>query len=388
MQGAWGPCITGHSVMIHDRGGYRRQAQLVEVQMVRWERTLSDISGATVVISGRACEAQAEVLTGVDADRHELVLFRGGVRVWEGPIRQVSWFADRCEIVARDVITYLDATPLSKPWPNSDGGGPTLMTERIEEIIEYELTTPYDMTVGTGGAAHVVTVDRWETIDTPANIITDLEVRPSSTLLTRSDTDAFQMSVREHLHNLAEGGLDYTAIGRKVLIWDSAESIGRTRTLTEADFYGEPVVYESGTDYASIVHISAERQEEETEPAVGNAGEVDPYYGPWTKIVSLSSEDGSNDPTQDELNTQAQRNWRTASAIPLEIDVPSSTGIRLDDTLGINDLVPGAEVPVIATLNLRPVSQLQRITRVAVEETPDGESVAMSLDPAGEVGVL
>ena len=44
------------------------------------------------------------------------------------------------------------------------------------------------------------------------------------------------MTVGEHLRNLAEGGLDFTVIGRRLLIWDSATSIGRTRQLTDADF--------------------------------------------------------------------------------------------------------------------------------------------------------
>lgn len=375
-------CISRHRIMIHDRGAIRRILQIVDVTSVKWGRTLSGVGVSKVIIAGAACSRQADVLRKIDVNRHEMVVFRGNVRVWEGPIKQVSWLSNRVEIASRDVFDYVNSTPLSKRWPNADGGGSSLMTTRVSQIMNYELTTPYNMTVGTGGAATVVAVPRWETIDTPANILPFLDIRPSTTLLTRSDTSAFEMSVGAHIDNLADGGLDYTAIGRKILFWDSDESIGKTRTLTEADFYGEVQVYENGVDYASVSHVSA--TQDAATPAIGNAGGSDPYYGPWTKITPRADEEGSDDPTQDELNTQARRNWRSSSQIPLEVVVPQGVGIRLNNTLQINDLIPGVQMPVIAMLNLRRISQMQRLVSVDVEETAAGETVSVSLQPFGE----
>lgn len=141
---------------------------------------------------------------------------------------------------------------------------------------------------------------RWENLDAPANILPHLDIRRSETLYTRSDTKAMQMSVGEHLSNLAEGGLDYIAVGRRLVIWDSATSLGRTRRLTDADFVGDLLVSADGTDYAAIGHVSASRPDEEpvtpepgVVPGVGNAGGVDDFYGPWTRITSLDQEEGA-----------------------------------------------------------------------------------------------
>lgn len=389
--GAFGEaCVSLHSVMIYDRGGMNRLDQLVDVAEVEWVRERDQVTGARVVLSGRACRAQAPFLTSVAAMRHELVIFRGNDRVWEGPILEVRWFANRVELVAHDVFEYVNWSPLTKDWPNSDGGGPAYMTERAQQILEHELSTPYLMDIGAGP----VTVPRWEGIDPPANVLPHLDVRQSlgsSGILTRSSTLAFEMTVGEHLRNLAEGGLDYTVIGRQLLVWDSARSIGRTRPVTDSDFYGDLQVIASGTDYGAIAHVSASRDESGEGPplplAVGNAGGVDDFYGVWTRLVSLASEEGSDTPNQLALNSQARRQLVGRSPVPTVILIPDG-GLRLSHDLRINDLIPGVTIPVRATLNLRPVSQDQRLDKIVVTETPEGETVKISLSPAGALEAI
>lgn len=395
-------CISLHRVMIHDRGGVRKLDQLLDVAEVEYTRERDEVTGARVVVAGRSCIGQRAFLLQIAAMRHEVVIYRGSERVWEGPILEVRWFANRVELVAHDVIEYVDWTPLSKDWPNADGGGQTYMTERIRDILTYELTTPYDADVGSGGVPDVISIPRWENFGTapwdletwgpPINVLPHLDVRASTGpqgILTRSSTLAFEMMVGEHLRNLAEGGLDFTAVGRRILIWDSAMSIGRTRQLTDADFYGELVVIASGTEYAAVGHISAQRDEEEDAgpavPSVGNAGAPDPFYGVWTRLASLASEEGSDTPSQMALNSQARRQLVGRNPVPTEIVVPQGSGLRLSHDLRINELVPGVIMPVRATFNLRPVSQDQRLDKVTVKEVPGSETVQVSLSPAGSL---
>jgi hypothetical protein len=376
--------------MIFDRGGVRRLWQLVDVSEVRWNRVLDNQSTADLSIVGEACVAQGEVLSQLEPRRHELVLFRNGERVWEGPIIQVAWFRDRATILAHDVTEYLKYTALSKAWPNEDGGGPPLMLDRVAEIIPYELTTPYVMSVGTGSAVHDVTVPRWENIDPPANVLPHIEFR-TGTGLTRSVTEPFEMTLFEHIKNLARGGMDFTTIGRKIIFWDRAETIGRTRTLTDNDFYGDIEVYAAGSDHYSVAHVSASppvAEEGEPEPptsAVGNAGGENDYYGVWTHVTTSQSEEGADTPTQEELNSQAGRELVGRTPVPVEIRVPSGGGIKPSFDLTIADLVPGVEVPVLATLNLRRVSQMQRIEKVQVTEGADREEVGVTMVPYGDV---
>jgi hypothetical protein len=384
--------------MIHDRGGERRKYQLVDLDSVSWGRIRSKKSQATVTLSGRACAAQASIIDDVSraARRYEMVIFRGEDRVWEGPIIQARTRRDTATFIANDIKEYLDHTAMSIDWPNADAGGFPLMTDRIEAIINYELSTPYEMRVSTGGAAHVVTVPRWEFVDPPANVLPHLDVRFSDSLLTRSTVVAFQMMVGEHLDNLSEGGLDYTTVGRTLLIWDSATSIGQTRKLTDADFYGDIEVVSAGSEHASIGHISATRPTESADNplpppdpgvvfGVGNAGGENDYYGVWTTIHTLEQEEGSGDPSQDELNSQAQRRIVGRTPVPVELIIPDGAGLRLSHDLGINQLVPGVMMPVAATLNLRPVQQDQRLDSLRVNETAAGEAIQVTLVSAGDV---
>lgn len=398
-------CISLHRVMIHDRGGVRKIDALLDVGSVEYARERDQVTGATIVVAGRSCIGQSSFLLQIAAMRHEVVIYRGAERVWEGPILEVRWLRDRVEIVAHDVGEYVDWTPLTKDWPNEDGGGQRYMTERIREILAYELATPYEMEVTVSGVPNVVDVPRWENLGSapwdlatwgpPINVQPFMDIRASvgpQGILTRSSTLAFEMTVGEHLRNLAEGGLDFTVVGRRIIIWDSAVSIGQTRALTDADFYGELQVIASGTEHAAVAHISAQRDEavdgedpdpEPVSPSVGNAGGPDPYYGVWTRLVSLSSEEGNDTPNQLELNSQARRQLVGRNPVPTEIVIPEGGGLRLSHDLRINELVPGVIMPVRATLNLRPVSQDQRLEKLTVKETPGLETVQVTLSPAG-----
>lgn len=387
-------CISKHTVLIHDRGGVNRVHQLVDVSHIRWTRLEDATSVCEFVLAGQACGAQAGIINDCaeGARRYEVVIYRGEERVWEGPLLQVVTTRSTASFLANDVKRYLDETPLSIDWPTPSALYP--MTTRIADILDYELTQEYDMRVGTGGAAHLVEVPRWEQIVPPVNIFPFIDVRPSATLYTRSDTLAFQMMVGEHLDNLADGKLSYTVVGRKLIVWDSAEAIGRTRTLTDADFTGDISVISAGSEHFSVGHVSAQRPEPADPPVapppgvipgVGNAGGVNDYYGVWTTINSLDQEEGADTPSQDELNSQAQRAIVGRTPVPTEIRVPDGASLILSHDLGINELVPGTIMPILADLNIRRVAQDQRLTAVTVTETATGETIAVNLISAGDV---
>lgn len=403
-------CVKGHRVMFHERGGGARAETLVDLTSVSYTRPRSATGDSTVVLQGRACRAQADILQRIakGAKRFEMVVFRGKTRAFEGPIEQVDTGQETATIFAKDVTHYFNGTPLSRDWPYETGeqknpldpDSPWLMTERARTIIEYELQTAYDMRIRTGGAATLVSVPRWEAVSPPIDVLTHLDIRRSETLYTRSDTKAFQMLLGEHLQNLAQSGLDFAVIGRRVIIWDSAEPIGITRRVTDADFTGELRVISAGSEHASVAHVSATRPDPEAvevggvpviipEPGVvlgvGNAGGADPFYGVWTKIASLNQEEGSGQTTQDELNSQASRMLTGLTPVPSTIKVPEGATLKLSKGLGINDLIPGVIIPVTTALNIRPVSQDQRLEKVVVTETAQGEVISVTMTSAGDL---
>jgi len=377
-------CVAGHVAAIYDSGGATRIGPLVDLNTVGWNRARNTVTDGEVLLTGRACEGQRDIIRKIQPRRHELVLFRGDERVWEGPIVQVSSYSNSARIIAKDVGEYLRGTALTKDWPNPDNGGPPLMTDRIAAIIDWELTEPYTMTVGTGGATHDIVVQRWENLDPPVNILPFLEVRAGQ-VLTRSATEAFQLSLGEHLANLSRSGIDIAAVGRKILVWDSATSLGRTRQLTESDFYGDPEVIQSGADFTAIWHVSPQQEGEEgAAPGVGNAGKVDDYYGAWTTIHTADNEEGdTGSVTQDALNSQAQRGLVGRNPVPIELRMPGDAGLRLSHDLTIQMLVPGVEMPLLARLNLHELSQMQVLDKMKVTETAAGENISVTLVPSG-----
>lgn len=257
------------------------------------------------------------------------------------------------------------------------------MGDRIEEIIVHELTEPYSLpTFESPGSTK--TFLRWEQLDPPINLLEFFEVRAGG-VLTRSETDPFEMTVGEHLLNLAESGLDFTFIGRKLLIWDSAESIGETRRMTISDFDGKPVVYSSGQDLRVVQHVVAGVDEDEdlnTLEFVGTSGEVDPYYGAWTHIHTREDED-SDAPSQDALNSQARRLAYGLNPVPEDLIVPNSASFQLDETLQIRHLVAGVDIPLLAEVNGRQMNRLQRLKSIQVEETAKGEKITGNLVSVG-----
>lgn len=370
-------CQAGHRAYIMDRGGTRRIGELVDITQVNWDRRRDETSEGGVFIQGGACSRQARTLEMIEPQRHELVLFRGSERVWEGPIGRVGWHSNWVEVAAKDVTAYPFARPLSKVWDNTfEGAGATEVVTRLEEIFDYEMTTPATFLADDG--VTLVTMPAWEALDPPANVLPHMVFHHFvNEARTAAATTPFQMTVGEHLDNYAQsGGIDYTTVGRAIHVWDVSRSIGQTRTLTEADFYGEVIVTAYGADFASYAFTVSQ------DGRYGGAGANSDYYGPWARMFTVYDEDESRVPSQADLNSQAKRNLTGRNPVPVEVRVPDGSGVRLSAGLGINDLVPGVRVPLRATLNARRLSQTQKIDVVKVQETADGETIQLTLLPA------
>lgn len=351
-------CVSGHTAFIYDRGGQRRISQVMDLSQVRWTRRRDEPSEAMIRVEGSACSRQAEMLSEIEPKRHEMVIFRGDERVWEGPVWRASWGADQVEIHAKDVTAYLFGTPLSREYSNTYPAVDTV-TGRIGAIIQEEMQA-------------------WEALSPPANVLPYLTVHHFvNEANTAMRTKPFEMTVGEHLDSLAQRqGIDYTTIGRAIHIWDTSRSLGRTRTLTEADFFGEIIITAYGADHTEVSYVVTE------DGSFGSAGSPSAYYGPWTKIFTVYNEDGTDQPTQAELDSQAQRNLSGRTPVPVEVRVPDNSSIRLSHDLTLDHLVCGVQVPLRATLNARQLDQLQKIDLVTVTETSSGENVQITLSPA------
>jgi hypothetical protein len=373
-----GQCVEQHSVYIFDRGGMLRIAQLLDVSSITWRRDRDGVSEADVRIEGSACSAQAKILAAIEPMRSEMVIFRGNERVWEGPVWRVGWHSTWVEVNAHDVAQYLFGTPLSKAYDNryradhdADGNPthiytqPTEVLNRIKNILDYEM-------------------DVWEALSPPINVMPHVVYHHSAgEPKTTSYTKPYEMTVGEHIAHLAHySGIDYTTVGRAIHFWDVDQHLGQTRALTDNDFFSEVIITAYGADLTTRAIVISE------DGAYGDAIGTTPgeiagraYYGPWTSIHTSFNENGTDAPTQGELDSQAQRALAGRNPVPVEVRVPDGSGIRLNETLTIHDMVPGTKMPVLATLNARQMSQMQKLDFLVVTETPDGETIQVTLTP-------
>lgn len=366
------PRSPGHTVYLNDRGGRQRIGELKSPTFTRYNRIRDDQSLATVQISGTAIEANAALLEQLAVGRHELCIFRGRERVWEGPITLAQWKKDSVELRAHDVTHYLNRTVMKSAYSNAY---PALdfVVARIAGIIANELGVK-------------------EALDPPINVLPYMRtyVQEGDARTSRT-TFAAEATVWQHLDDLAaKAGLDYTVIGRALHIWDTSRpALGRLRKLTEADFLGEVYIAAYGMEVATQTFVS------DGQGNFGRAGGIDDFYGEIDLLAQAYDENGNAvdqqdlDPSNDtipiaEMEDQATRNLKGRNPTPLGLKIPDGSALRTDRGINLDVLIPGVIIPVSATLAGRTIDQNMKLKEVRVEQTADGEAVAVVLTPASE----
>ncbi len=352
-----------HHAFVADRGG-RIIANLTDVVLFRWDRVRDDISEAIVLVSAPS-PACSKILGDLRAGRHELVIYRGPRRVWEGPITHIEYTRTSVKISARDVMHYvyktIEHSGYDNSYPNID-----YVTNRMEKILRAELV-------------------RKESLDPPINVLPHLEMRTNEgTARTSKKTVPYQMTVWEDIDGMAaRSGLDYSVIGRRIYANDVHDVIGRTQLMTDADFHADVIVTEYGSELATFSAVTT------SENAVSVVGGIDPYYGEW-ELLNTAYGEGEDHPTAESreptavvLREQASRNLSNRNPTPVVVRVPDSATINPTTTaLTMDDFVPGIRVPVRAGFTHRQVIQEQKLDKVRFEEDRNGEKISITLSPA------
>src|SRR6478735_578255 len=356
-----------HTAAIYDRGGRQRIGVITPLTSVEWTRQRDDMSSATIFTSQPTWDC-LKMLETVSTLRQELVIFRGTERVWEGPITRIAYYAHQVEIEARDVFMYAHRTVMHAAYDNG-----------------FYSATGIDSVVGRAEAILTGELVRKELLSPPINVLPYVQTFVGATpARTAKTTAAYQKYVYEEIDELAaRSGLDYTVVGRAIILFDRHVEFSRTPTVTEQDFIGEVIVTEYGMEGGTIAYVT------DGTGRWGQAGvAVDPYYGEWELLDTAYQEtDGPNvvPPTDSELASQAQRNISGRNPPPVVVRVPDGSRLNPNGVLSMSHLVPGIRVPLVATLTARKFSQMQKLDRVNVsEEAGQEESITITLSPASE----
>jgi hypothetical protein len=370
---------------VYRRGGQIPVGELTGISKLQWDRRRDDTSEIDIVIDNFD-ESLKTLLAQLHTWAYEIVIWRDGPdgleRVAEGPITLLDDRYDTWEIQAKDVTAYLSRRVLRQGY--ADG---------------YQI-------VGNTQVGLRTVVERAELDVINGLAYDDPNVIPYLTAL-KNDGDARQSRnvpdhsrmVLEDIDDLASNaGLDYTTVGRRIILWDTHRMIGRLPEMRNSDFMSPPRITEYGaqacnyyavTDGSGVYGTATRGLDSNGQPI---------FYG-WLEMLAsaygtdpdevadaslLTSE--AREALANTFSEQAQRNIAHRWPAPKQVKVAENTRLNPEINLSINQLVPGVWIPVRAKSRVLEIAQWQKLDRVTVVQTEDGEEITVSMAPAPNNG--
>lgn len=315
---------SSHTYVVRDRSGARVSAAGVLTQ-VEWNRVLDDVSTARVVVAGGAdCCGD---LSGLRTWRQSLDIYRGDAFVWSGPISNIEWTTDGVTIDAVDIIGLLDRRV---PHQDFTFEG-TDLNEIARQLIEDGLA-PDD-------PGHSVTVIA------PAGVTGGREY----------DTGVGQTA--DHLRDLADTGMDFTAVGNNIVLMPDGfcDVVGR---LSDADLPDGLIVTEDGAALATKWYVAGASAD-----ILGVAGGKDAYYGLLERYVEQTSIT-----TTESAQESAEAKVKASSVAPVFIDTQQVT-LSPTAPVAVSSLVPGWCLDITSNGTCRTITQRLKMVGVKVTET-------------------
>lgn len=360
-------CITEHHVEIFDRGGKVRRGELSNIGKLTWNRVRDDTSQATVTISQANCKGQESTLEKIRSNRHEIVIYRGDGRSWEGPCTLREDGLGNYVITAKDISWYGQRLVLSAAYSNA-APNTTTATQRAINIITAEFTRKDTVEAAVGLPS--------------VNVIPYLvrHVMAGEAGYAGS-TLPYTAYVTDHIKTLAQNnGIDFVVVGRAWHFWDTSFGLTQTPLATQNDFLGALKLTEYGAEGATVAYAT------DGQGNAGSFGAVDPYYGLVERLNQVydATTDTGAAPTVAEMTSQAQRDLAGRNPAPYQLRIPDGSRINPNGVLKTSHLVPGAYIPLQIQVGLLPVTQMQKLKQVTFTEDPTqgGESITATLYPA------
>lgn len=372
IEGATLGCGT-HRIMIYRRGGLERVGEIKNISSLEWNRVRDDISTAKVTVSGWDIDC-GNLLASLQSWAYEVVIFRDNGysvdRVWEGPITLLTYERDKVVIHAKDVVAYLYRRIIRQAMVDS-GSSPTAgtsVTSRAARVIQNAFAP-----------------------DDP-NVLAYLHVLSQlDDAIQYRSTPAYARTAFEEVDDMAaNAGLDYTAVGRAILLWGTKNRIGTLPEFQDKDLGSSPIVSEYGMSMANV-YVVSDGNGLYGEANRLNADGEDPTYGLVEMLSSTWASDAPEDTgtyTQEGIETikqsfadAAERSIGDRYPPPVIVRVPDNTRLNPDTVLSINHLVPGVVVPLRSTGTLRTVVATQKLDAVKVTEEKGEENITITLSP-------
>lgn len=358
-----------HRVFVYRRGGIERVGEIKNITYLDWNRVRDDISTAKIAVAGWDIDC-GNLLALLQTWAYELVIFRDNGytvdRVWEGPITLLTYEYDKVTIQAKDVMGYTYRRIIKQKMSDSADGDS--VTSRAARVLQNTFAP-----------------------DDP-NVLAYLQVlaQPDDAREYRT-TAAYSRTAFEEVDDMAaNAGLDYTAVGRAILLWGTKHRIGTLPEFRDVDLGSSPVVSEYGMSMANRYVVS------DGNGVWGEATRLDVSGNDETYglVEMLSSTWATDTPEDSGTYTQAglatviqsfedyaERSIADRYPPPVVVRVPDNTTLNPGTVLSIQQLVPGVVIPLRSMGTLRQVVANQKLDRVNVVEEGSKETISITLSP-------
>jgi hypothetical protein len=346
-----------YTVMAADRGGVTRLGQLTGLSSLRFNRVRDGTSECSMVLTGpdeECCGLLADLRTA----RNEVVVYRNGARVWEGPITRLGYRPGVVEVDARDISWYVSRRILERE------------VDQVGRPVEAGALL-YDLLLAhypRAGDPWGFNVGPWVT-----RVLGEDEARTAARIKAYSRT-LFDV-LDQYAHS---GGIDYTVTGRRLVLWDTQTQVSVLPTITSDMIDGTVNVTEYGQELRTRSYVTTS---EDTYSSAIAAQQWMDYYGP-IDFVDTNVDEGGGSPTPPDapaMEEIATRLLNVGHPAPTRVWIGEDS--RLDPCYPVefSQLQAGAFVVLESVETCRRVSQWQKVQEVSVVWTPAGESVSISL---------
>ncbi len=334
-------CSSDYHVLIVDR---QTQTTLMEVEFDRltWQRTRDTTSQATVTVPYNCCGKLADARSW----RSELHVIRDSDEVWSGPIVLMPGCRSGTTIVAEDMFAWL-----GKRVIHANHVFPASPPVEIAEALVRDGLLPDD-----------------------PGLLDSLMVIAGGTAQER-EYDANSAYVLDSLEDLAKGGIDFTALGRRLILMPEGHVLGRTSLLTCENFLGDLCVTDDGGDAATRAVVTG-KAADGTTVVSGSSGGVDDYYGLLEVLL-----DDSSVKTAAAAATQAAGLVAASQPDRLLVQPPEGNALDPKSPVTISELVPGVEIPLAIDCTCRTAHASMRLVKLDVTVDADGERVVPQTEP-------
>jgi hypothetical protein len=373
IQGSLG--CGSYKVCIYDRGGQTYRGEITPISQLQFGRLRDDISSCTITTIGFGSDCGV-MLKRARSWMHELVVFRDGLRVWEGPITRITYTRDSVSFEAKDCMAYLYRRIMRQGY-NDGFQGKQSETAHGRSVVEraYQI------------ALNALAYQDPNLLPYITAFIYDNDARQ-----TRIVPDYSQTAWQQIDDLAANAGLDYVTVGRRIMFWDTHRPIGRLPEMRDGDFSDPPIVTEYGMQLATFSavtrgdgRVGTVSRVTDREPFLPNGHpnpDFDDWYGPVEMLASSYSETDNESTMTDQAKRNIAHRWPT----PVVVRVPDNSTLNPETNVGFEQLIPGVWIPLRSDGTLRVVEQWQKLDSVTVTFEGGTERVAVVMSPAPNGG--